>query len=121
MKTLADLDAIKEKMQSTVRMDRQPEDGTRIVVGMATCGIAAGAGPVLETLQKEIEAKGLKNVTALQTGCIGVCAHEPLVEVYVPGQEKVTYASMTPEKAQKVIEDHIVNGKVVEEYTIIAQ
>lgn len=121
MNTLANLSAIKESMQSKVRLERQPEDGTRVVVGMATCGIAAGATPVLETLQKEVEAKGLKDVTALQTGCIGMCKLEPLVEVYAPGQDKVTYVSMTPEKMKKVVEDHLVNGKVVEEYTITAQ
>lgn len=121
MKTLADLAAIKESMQPTVRINRQPEDGIRIVVGLATCGIAAGAGSVLEALQKGIEEKGLKNVKAYKTGCIGICMHEPLVEVYAPGQDKVTYVSMTPEKAMEVLEKHIIGGNVVEEYTITAQ
>ncbi|MGI5891888.1 MAG: (2Fe-2S) ferredoxin domain-containing protein [Bacillota bacterium] len=121
MKTLADLAAIKDRMQSTVRIDRQPEDGIRVVVGLATCGIAAGAVPVLETIKKEIANKGLKNVNAFQTGCIGVCKHEPIVEVYAPGQNKVTYVSMTPEKAKRVVAEHLANGNVVEEYTISAE
>ncbi len=91
---------------------------TRIVVGMATCGISAGARPVLETLKKECEERKLDNVKPCLTGCIGMCIYEPLVEVFVPGQEKVTYVKMTPEKMTRVIEEHIQGGKVVEEYTI---
>ncbi|MBQ7502830.1 NADH-quinone oxidoreductase subunit F, partial [bacterium] len=94
------------------------ESKTRIVVGMASCGISAGARPVLEALQKECRENKLEDVKVCLTGCIGMCTYEPLVEVTVPGQDKVTYIHMTPEKAARVIKEHIVGGKVVEEYTI---
>ena len=89
-----------------------------MVVGMATCGIAAGARPVLTSFVDEIAKRKLNNVSVTQTGCIGICQYEPVVEVLVPGQEKVTYVKMTPEKAVRVVNDHIVNGNVVNEFTI---
>ena len=85
---------------------------------MATCGIAAGARPVLHAFTEEVAKRGLKDVTVAQTGCIGICQYEPVVEVMEPGKEKVTYVKMTPEKAVKVVNDHLVNGNVVTEYTI---
>lgn len=118
MKTLAELQAIREQMKNKMNIREESEAGTRIVVGMATCGIAAGARPVLTTLSEEVAKRELKDVLVTQTGCIGVCRFEPIVEVYEPGKEKVTYVHMTPEKARRVINDHIVNGQVVTEYTI---
>lgn len=118
MKSLEELAAIREKMQGKVNIRENGNDATRIVVGMATCGIAAGARPVLNKLVEEVTKRGLKNVMVTQTGCIGICQYEPVVEVYVPGKEKVTYVKMTDEKAVRIINDHIVNGNVVEEYTI---
>lgn len=117
MKSLEELRAIREKTinRVTIRTDRE---GTRIVVGMATCGIAAGARPVLNAISEEVAKRNLASVSVSQTGCIGVCRFEPIVEVYVPGQEKVTYVHMTPEKALKVISEHVVNGRVISEYTI---
>ena len=94
------------------------EGNTRVVVGMATCGIAAGARPVLAALSEEVAKRGLANVTVAQTGCIGICQYEPVVEVYEPGKEKVTYVKMTPEKMVQVVANHLVNGNVVAEYTI---
>lgn len=118
MKSLAELAAIKEKMKDKVAI-REGNANTRIVVGMATCGIAAGARPVLSTLVEEINREGLfEKVTVTQTGCIGICQYEPVVEVYMPGCEKVTYVKMTAEKAKKVVKDHIKGGKIVVEYTI---
>lgn len=118
MKSLAELAAIREKMQNKVNL-REGEGGTRVVVGMATCGIAAGARPVLNTFVEEIAGAGLSDkVTVTQTGCIGICQYEPVVEVYEAGKEKVTYVKMNPEKAKKVVEEHIKNGKAVAEYTI---
>lgn len=119
MKSLAELEAIKNKIKNQVDI-RKDADGeaVRIVVGMATCGIAAGARPVLSALVEEVGKRGLSNVTVAQTGCIGMCRLEPIVEVTEPGKEKVTYVKMTEEKAKKVIAEHIVNGKVVTEYTI---
>lgn len=118
MKSLAELQAIKEKAQSRIQMRGEMGDDTRIVVGMATCGIAAGARPVLTSFVDEIGKRKLENVVVTQTGCIGICQYEPVVEVFVPGQEKVTYVKMTAEKAVRVVNDHIVNGNVVTEFTI---
>ncbi len=119
MKSLAELEAIKNKMKNQVGMRKENEDQTtRIVVGMATCGIAAGARPVLSALVEEVGKRNLAHVTVTQTGCIGMCRLEPIVEVLVPGQEKVTYVKMDAEKAIKVVSEHIVNGRVCTEYTI---
>lgn len=119
MKSLAELEAIKNKIKNQVEIRKDSdEDTVRIVVGMATCGIAAGARPVLSALVDEVNKRGLSNVTVAQTGCIGMCRLEPIVEVMAPGKEKVTYVKMTEEKAKKVIADHVVNGNVVSEYTI---
>ncbi len=118
MKTLAELSAIRDKMKNKIAL-REGSADTRIVVGMATCGIAAGARPVLNAFVEEINNAGLVGeVTVTQTGCIGVCQYEPVVEIYVPGKEKVTYVKMTPEKAREVVERHIKNGVVISEYTI---
>ena len=117
MKSLAELAAIREKMKDKVVL-REGTSDTRIVVGMATCGIAAGARPVLSAFVEGINNEGLaSSVTVSQTGCIGICQYEPVVEVFQPGKEKVTYVKMTAEKVEKVIAEHIKGGKVVEEYT----
>ena len=118
MKSLAELKAIKDKMQNGVLVRGDHEGNTRVVVGMATCGIAAGARPVLNAFTEEVAKRNLHNVTVTQTGCIGICQYEPVVEITVPGQEKVTYVKMTAEKVARVVNDHIVNGNVVTEYTI---
>lgn len=117
MKTLADLEAIRKKTLEQVTL-RKEEGGIRIVVGMATCGIAAGARPVMNAFMEEIAKRSLSNVTVTQTGCIGMCRLEPIVEVTAPDQEKVTYVKMTPEKVARVVNEHIVNGKPVAEYTV---
>ena len=120
MKSLADLEAIRQRTLDKVNLRREHE-GTRIVVGMATCGIAAGARPVMLAFMDEINKRGLLNVTVAQTGCIGMCRLEPMVEITAPGQEKVTYVHMTPEKVARVVAEHVVNGTPVAEYTIGAQ
>ncbi len=118
MKSLAELQAIKERMQSKVNL-REGTGDVRVVVGMATCGIAAGARPVLNTLVEEVNRLGITDkVTVSQTGCIGICQYEPIVEVYEAGKDKVTYVKMTAEKAKKVAEQHLKNGKIVSEYVI---
>ena len=118
MKTLAELKAIRDKAKADINVRGDQSDNIRIVVGMATCGIAAGARPVLNAFTDEIARRGLSNVTVTQTGCIGVCQYEPVVEVYVPGREKVTYVKMNAEKVANIVTQHIVNGKPVEEQTI---
>ena len=118
MKSLAELQAIKEKMQGKVAL-REGSSDKRVVVGMATCGIAAGARPVLNAFVEQVNEAGLTaSVTVTQTGCIGICQFEPVVEVFEAGKEKVTYVKMTPEKAQEVIDKHLKGGHVVSEYTI---
>ncbi|ODU56303.1 MAG: ferredoxin [Clostridium sp. SCN 57-10] len=116
MKSIEELKAIRDRMQPTLNL-RDSDKGTRIVVGMATCGIAAGARPVLAAITEEVAARGLHDVMVTQTGCIGICRLEPIVEVYQNG-EKVTYVKMTAERAKRVVADHIVNGNVVTEFTI---
>lgn len=118
MKSLAELKAIRDKTRASVTLRENAEAGTRVMVGMATCGIAAGARPVLNAFVEEVAKRGLQDVMVTQTGCIGICQYEPVVEVVTPGQEKVTYVKMTPEKAVRVVNDHLVNGNVVTEYTI---
>ena len=118
MKSLQELAEIREKMKGKVAL-REGQNDIRIVVGMATCGIAAGARPVLNTLVEEVEKQGVaEKATVTQTGCIGICRLEPIVEVYEPGKEKVTYVKMTSEKAKQVVTEHIKGGPPVYEYTI---
>lgn len=118
MKSLEELMAIKAKMADKVAV-RTSSGEIRIVVGMATCGIAAGARPVLNALVEGVAAEGLTDkVTVTQTGCIGICQYEPVVEVFEKDKEKVTYVKMTAERAKEIIEKHIKGGKVVTEYTI---
>lgn len=117
MKSLAELAAIREKMKDKIVL-REGINDTRIVVGMATCGIAAGARPVLNAFVEGVSKEGLSDkVTVSQTGCIGICQYEPVVEIYQAGKEKVTYVKMTVEKAERVLAEHIKGGKVVAEYT----
>lgn len=118
MKSLAELNAIKDKMKNKVAIRGDNENSTRIVVGMATCGIAAGARPVLTALSQEVAEKDLPNVVVSQTGCVGICQYEPVVEVFEPNKEKVTYIKVTAEKAKEIVEKHIIGGKVISEYTI---
>ena len=118
MKTLAELQAIKDKMKSKVVL-REGTDDIRVVVGMATCGIAAGARPVLNAFVEGVNEAGLSGKVAVsQTGCIGICQYEPVVEIYESGKDKVTYVKMDTEKAKRVIEEHLKGGKVIAEYTL---
>ncbi len=118
MKSLAELAAIREKMQNKVVI-REGMGTIRVVVGMATCGIAAGARPVLNAFVEGVNSKGLTDKVAVtQTGCIGICQYEPVVEIYEEGKDKVTYIKLDADKAKEIVEKHLVGGQVVEEYTI---
>lgn len=118
MKSLAELQAIKDKMKSKVVL-REGSEGIRVVVGMATCGIAAGARPVLNAFVEAVNEAGLtEKVTVSQTGCIGICQYEPVVEILEPGKEKVTYVKMTADKAKEVVEAHLKGGNIISKYTI---
>ena len=119
MKSLEELMAIKAKMADKVAVRQTDGNEIRVVVGMATCGIAAGARPVLNAFVEGVNAAGLaETVTVTQTGCIGICQYEPVVEVFDENGEKTTYVKMSPEKAVRVVNDHIVNGNIVTEYTV---
>lgn len=117
MKSLEELKKLRDESRKKVEL-REEKNSIRIVVGMATCGIAAGARPVLLALLDEVHKRGLVDVQVIQTGCIGMCRLEPIIEVYKPGEEKVTYVYMTEEKARQVVAEHIVNGKIVADYTV---
>ena len=117
MKSLEELAAIRNKMKDKVAL-REKEGDIRIVVGMATCGIAAGARPVLNAFVEEVSKQHADNATVTQTGCIGMCRLEPMLDVLVPGKEKVTYVKVKPEMVSRIVAEHIVNGRPVEEYTI---
>ena len=119
MKSMAELEAIRQRTLQRINLRKEDEnENIRVVIGMATCGGAAGARPVMMAFMDEINKRGLSQVTVSQTGCIGMCRLEPMVDVYLPGKEKVTYVHMTPEKVGRVVAEHIVNGRPVTEYTI---
>lgn len=117
MKSLEELKKMRDEARKKVEL-REEKDGIRIVVGMATCGIAAGAREVLMSLIEEVNKRDLKDVQVIQTGCIGMCRLEPIVEVYKPGEEKVTYVFVDADKAKKIVAEHIVNNNIVSEYTV---
>ncbi|MFT4145316.1 MAG: (2Fe-2S) ferredoxin domain-containing protein [Mobilitalea sp.] len=118
MKTLEELKAIREKMQGQIGIRSESSEQTRVIVGMATCGIASGARPVLSALSDEVQKRNLSHIAVTQTGCIGLCQYEPIVEVLEPGKDKVTYIKMTPEKAVEVVNQHLIRGQVIQKYTI---
>jgi NADP-reducing hydrogenase subunit HndB len=118
VKSIAELEAIRQKTLERVAYRKEADNDTRIVVGMATCGIAAGARPVMLAFMDEIKKRNLQNVTVSQTGCIGMCRLEPMVDVIIPGKEKVTYVNLTPDMVPRIVTEHIVNGNPVLAYSI---
>lgn len=117
MKSLKELEDIRKKALEDIDL-RIKGQGSRVVVGMATCGIAAGARPVLTKFVEEVKLHNLNDVVVTQTGCIGACRLEPMVEIYRNDEPKVTYVKVTPEMVAKIVTQHIVNGNPVVEYTI---
>ena len=118
MKSIEELMALRDAAKAKMTARDDSTEVTRIVVGMATCGIAAGARPVLNAFVDEVAKRNLKNVTVAQTGCIGMCQYEPIVEVFEPGKDKVTYVQVSPEKVAEIVASHIVNGNPVVDYTV---
>ena len=118
MKSLKELEAIRDRMRQTVNTRESDNNTIRVVVGMATCGISAGARPVLNAIVEELARENVAGVQVTQTGCIGICQYEPVVEVYGPGKQKVTYVKMTPEKAIRMVHHHLMNGEPVQDYII---
>ena len=118
MKSIEELMALRDAAKAKMTARDDSTEVTRIVVGMATCGIAAGARPVMNKFVEEIAKRNLSHVTVSQTGCIGMCQYEPIVEVLEPGKEKVTYVKVTPEMVARIVSDHLVNGNPVGEFTV---
>ena len=119
MKTIADIKAIRDKMQSEIiTRDAAEGDDIRVVVGMATCGIAAGAREVFNALVDEVTKRNLKNIKITRAGCLGMCKLEPIVEVFAPGKPKYTYIKLDADKARNIVVDHLVNGNPVSDYMI---
>ena len=118
MKTLADLQAIKENLQSQMDLRNESHADTKIAVGLATCGIAAGARSFVTAFSDSVQEPKLHGVSVTLMGCIGLCSQEPIAEITTPKDGKVIYVKMTPEKAKRVVEEHIIGGNVVKEYTI---
>ena len=118
MKSLAELEAIRAKTLEKVAMRKEGDNAVRVVVGMATCGIAAGARPVMLKFLEEVQKRNLTNVTVSQTGCIGMCRLEPMLDVIMHGKEKVTYVKVNPDMVSRIVAAHIVTGRPVAEYTI---
>lgn len=118
MKSISELNLLREKME--IRMGIKPGEGnkTRVLVGLATCGIAAGAQPVFNEIVKTVEELGLKNIDVKSVGCIGLCQYEPLVEIVEPGKEKVTYVFMDGDKAKRIVKEHLGEGKPVDEFML---
>ncbi len=121
MKSLEELKEIREKMQGEIGQRSADADRTRVVVGMATCGIASGARPVLNLLSNEVQKRNLTNIVVTQTGCIGLCQYEPIVEVFEPGKDKITYVKVNEDKALEILEQHLIHGRVVEKYLLSAE
>lgn len=111
MKSLAELEEIKKRALEKMRVRKGEGDVPSIVVGMGTCGIAAGARATLHAILDELAKRELGYVEVTQTGCIGMCDQEPLVEVSMPGQKPVTYGRVDPGRARQIISSHVVNGK----------
>lgn len=117
MKSLEDLKRLREQALKKVEL-REVKDGYRVVVGMATCGIAAGARNILNGFLEKVGEKGLKNVMVSQVGCIGECTLEPIVDVINTDGDKTTYCLVTKEMIDEIVESHLLNNKPIEKYTL---
>lgn len=116
MKSLEDLHKLREKLKADIKLRKN--EGTKIIVGMGTCGIAAGAREVMSAILDELAVRKLVNVQVQQTGCIGMCEKEVLVDVIRPGEPRITYGKVTPEDVKKIIAEHVVNGRIVEDLVV---
>lgn len=116
MKTIEDLRRMREQYKS--EYDARKASGTQIIIGLGTCGIAAGGKEVMNAVNNELAKHNLKDVTVIQTGCIGMCEQEVLVDVVRPGKPRVTYGKVNPADVPKIIEEHVINGRVVEDLAV---
>ena len=117
MKSLRELQAIRDKMKASVNTREGVEGKMRILVGMATCGIAAGARPVLNAFSEELARREVTHAVVSQTGCIGICQYEPVVEI-LEGDTKTTYVKVDAEKVKRIVSEHVIGKKPVTEFTI---
>jgi len=120
MTTVKSLDDLKKLREAALEKRKvKTESGQiQVIVGMGTCGIAAGARDTMKAILDEIQAKNLSGIVVTQTGCIGLCEKEPIVQVVVGEQPKVTYGKVSPEVARRIMENHVIGGKVVEDHVI---
>ena len=116
MKTIEDLKRMREEFQSQTKL--RNAEGVQIIVGMGTCGIAAGAREVMSAIMDEIAKRKLQDVIVRQTGCIGMCEKEVLVDVVRPGEPRITYGGVTPATAARIVGEHVVNGRIIEELAV---
>ena len=115
LKTIEDLKAIREQAQRDLKL--RTETGTRIIIGMGTCGIAAGARETMHAVLEELNKRHIDaHVTTV--GCIGMCSKEPLVDIEQAGQPRITYCNVHPDMVSRLIEEHLVRGVVVEEWAM---
>ena len=115
-KTLEDLKALRAKLQSDIKV--RQKQGTKIIIGMGTCGIAAGAREVMSAVLDELAVRKLNDVQVQQTGCIGMCEKEVLLDVVRPGEPRITYGNVKPEDVKRIIADHVVNGHIIEDLVV---
>ncbi|MEG0831227.1 MAG: (2Fe-2S) ferredoxin domain-containing protein [Acidaminococcaceae bacterium] len=116
MKTLEDLKALREKLKADIRVRKA--EGTKIIIGMGTCGIAAGAREVMTAVLDELAVRKLNDVQVQQTGCIGMCEKEVLVDVARPNEPRITYGNVKPVDVKRIIADHVVNGRIIEDLVV---
>ena len=116
LKSLDELKKLKE--QAKAGTDARNSNETQVIVGMGTCGIAAGARTIMSAVLEEIAKRNLQGITVRQTGCIGMCQKEPLMDIVRPGEPRVTYGNLKPEDVPRIISEHLVNGRVVEDLVI---
>ena len=119
VKSVDDLKKIKE--QAAQKREIKTAGGqAQVTVAMGTCGIAAGARETMKVVLDTIETDSLQGIIVTQTGCIGLCEWEPIVQVTVGEQPKVIYGKVTPERAQQILKEHVVGGQVVKSLVVPA-
>lgn len=116
MKSLEELKELRENLQKEMSA-RNSADKAKIIIGMGTCGIAAGARDILQAVLEEIEKRDL-DIIITQTGCIGMCEKEPLLDVKLPGKERITYGNVSKKDVERIIVEHVINGNVVEDLAV---
>lgn len=117
MKSLEELAKIRDEARKLTGI-REGKEKTKIIVGMGTCGIAAGARETMKAILDEVGKRNLNDVTVTQTGCIGLCEQEPIVEVEAPGEPRITYGKVSADKARQIVYKHLVNGNIIGEWVI---